>query len=419
VKRTPSRPNTLKHLPFFEVLANVPEGSPEAKLATAGLLTLRMIDHWVLAGPPIVEPESVSVRSVRSAIMALPAKEPVRESLLTIVNTMQMLRHVDLIPVLPRVFAYAQLLERHHGATALAGDTYESVIRLGDAELDAVLVMDAHQRLAFCQRNVGALDAAHATSTALVRLAARHKDRARGYRGRIGLGLVSMFRADFQAAESIFNAVAVEAKKHGSMTEFALATHNRGVVAFRSKRASDAVALSHQALLHTTDPVDRDRILGDLAAFLINLGQFEAAIDALRILELTAVSHEPKEMAKANLLIVAVRTGNRGLFESARVALRDAQLSVDAQISVLIETAKGVELFATNESASDLLDEAERLAETHSVRSSVAEIAQCRREGASAIRSALGQQTLQNSAASEVARDLRRMANAVVPATSA
>ena len=76
-----AHPQSLKHLPFFEVLAGAPQGSPEAKLATAGLLTLRMIDHWVLSGAAIVEPESVSVRSVRQAIMALPPNEPVREAL--------------------------------------------------------------------------------------------------------------------------------------------------------------------------------------------------------------------------------------------------------------------------------------------------------------------------------------------------
>lgn len=105
MRRSPGRPQTLKHLPFFEVLAEAVEDSREAKLATAGLLSLRMIDHWVLAGPAIVEPESVSVRSVRQAIMALSATEPIREALLTVVNTMQMVRHVDLVPVLPRVFA--------------------------------------------------------------------------------------------------------------------------------------------------------------------------------------------------------------------------------------------------------------------------------------------------------------------------
>ena len=107
--------NTLKHLPFFEALAVAPEGSPDAKFATAGLLTLRMLDHWVLAGASIVEPESVSVRSVRRAIMDLPPAEPIREALLGLVNAMQMLRVVDVTPVLPRLFSYGQLLERHHG----------------------------------------------------------------------------------------------------------------------------------------------------------------------------------------------------------------------------------------------------------------------------------------------------------------
>jgi tetratricopeptide (TPR) repeat protein len=284
------RPNTLKHLPFFEVLASAPEGSAEARQATAGLLTLRMIDHWVLAGPAIVEPESVSVRSVRAAIMQLPAREPVREALLTVVNTMQMLRHVDLVPVLPRVFAYAQLLERHHGALPLAADGYESVIRLADAEFDAELVMDAMHRLSFCQRKLGQLDAATASSQAMSKLATRRKDRARQLRAKIGLGQVAMLREQYAQADTQFVEVEQAAERLELTRELAMATHNRAVVASRAGRTVDAVILAHRSLKATTDPVERDRVLGDLAAFLIQLEQYEAAIDALRIIEVTAAS---------------------------------------------------------------------------------------------------------------------------------
>jgi hypothetical protein len=416
MKRSASRPQTLKHLPFFEVLANAPEGSDEAKLATAGLLSLRMIDHWVLAGPAIVEPESVSVRSVRQAIMALPPKEPVRESLLTIVNTMQMLRHVDLIPVLPRVFAYAQLLERHHGAFALGADAYESVIRLADPECDAEIVMDSYQRLALCQRRAGALDAAFETSNTLVKLAARKKDRARTLRGKIGLGVIAMMRGDLPRAETHFVAVTTEAERFELMTEFAMATHGRSVVASRCGDQCAATILAHAALKHTADPVERDRVLADLAAYLIKLEQYEAATDALRILEVTAVSDEPRKNARVNLLTIAARTGDRRMFDAVRQDLVGVSLSIEAKVNLLIETARGLEAFGESEEASDLLDEAAATADHHRLGRSVVEVDQIRSGAIAPISTTTRSRTTagESSSTSEVANDLRRMAAALV-----
>jgi hypothetical protein len=412
VKRTSPRPNTLKHLSFFEVLATVPEGSPEAKLATAGLLTLRMIDHWVLAGAAIVEPESVSVRSVRQAIMALPPREPVRESLLTIVNTMQMLRQVDLIPVLPRVFAYSKFLERHVSSIRLAADSYETIIRLADAEMDAELVMDAYQRLAFCRRKSSELDAAATASSALVKLATARKDKARVLHGKIGLALVTMFRGDLALADSQFVAVASEAEKSRLDLLYAMATHNRGVVAFRAGRPADAIVLSHRALKHATDPVDRDRVLGDLAAFLIKAEQYDPAIDALRILELTAVSEEMRLSARVNMVSVAGRAGLRSLFDSARDALLGETLLVEQRIDLLVETARGLLLFGEQNEALRLLDTAEAEARDHGHVSKLPEMDQLRI--ATPVRSTRAINETQNS--TEVAVDLRRMVEALVPA---
>src|SRR5258708_18704703 len=112
MKRSRTMTPGLKHLAFFEAVGEAAENSPKAYSATAGLLMLRLIDHWVLAGPVMVEPESVSVKSVRNAIMQLDSKDPSREVLLGLINTMQTIREVDIQPVLPRLYAYAACLEK-------------------------------------------------------------------------------------------------------------------------------------------------------------------------------------------------------------------------------------------------------------------------------------------------------------------
>lgn len=416
IGRNGTKPQTLKHLAFFEVLASAPEGSAEAKLATAGLLSLRMIDHWVLVGPAIVEPESVSVRSVRQAIMALPANEPVREALLTIVNTMQMLRHVDLVPVLPRMFAYAQLLERHHGAMTLASDGYQSVIRLADLGPDADLVMDAYQRTAFCERKLGKLDDALESSRAMAKLATRRKDRARTLRAKMGIAQVAMMRDEFAAADSQFVAIAKEAQHHELLREFAMATHNRAVVAARAGNSTDAILLAHEALQNTSDPIERDRVLSDLAAFLLWSGRIDAALDALRILEVTASSEEPRISARGNIVIAAARSGNRELFDRARSNLSQAEMPAEARLNLLLETARGLFAFGQAEEAEQQLREAEQVAgrsERDSIASKLAEI-RAQPRGVSHAANEVNSPRADDPASGVVAT-LRGMATSVVP----
>jgi tetratricopeptide (TPR) repeat protein len=335
--------------------------------------------------------------------------------LLTIVNTMQMLRQVDLIPVLPRVYAFAQLLERHHGKLALAGDAFESVIRLADPEFDAEVVMDAYDRLSFCQRKLGALDSARETSATLVKIATRQKDHARVLRGKIGIGLVAMFRGNLSEADSQFVSVAVEAQRRDLNREYAAAMHNRAVVASRGGNAADAVVLAHQALKHTSEPVARDRVLGDLAAFLVKLEQYDAAIDALRILEITAVSDEPRQVSKAILLTAAARSGNRELFETTRQELASVTFAVETHVNLMVETAKGLRLFGELDEADRLLATASETAARVGLQASITEIEALQ---ASPITPRLGKAAAWSgiSATSEVVSDLRQRAASLIGA---
>jgi len=121
----------IRHLPFFEIIASDAEGTPHAVAAKAGLLLLRLVEHWVLAGPTMVEPESNRVLSTRMAILAMPAADPTREALISIVNAMQTLREVQLEPILPRVAAYGMLLRRESWSAEMAADVDITVARLG------------------------------------------------------------------------------------------------------------------------------------------------------------------------------------------------------------------------------------------------------------------------------------------------
>jgi hypothetical protein len=123
-------------MPFFEVIGNEEANSPRTRVATAGLLTLRLVDHWILAGMVVVGPESVSVRSVREAIANLSHDDPSRGLLFGLVNTMQTARSVDLERIVPRLRAYARLLEGEPWAANLAADVHRTVSRLMGEQCD-------------------------------------------------------------------------------------------------------------------------------------------------------------------------------------------------------------------------------------------------------------------------------------------
>lgn len=355
--------STLKHLPFFEVLASVDERSEEAKRATAGLLTLRMLDHWVLAGPAIVEPESVSVRSVRQAIMALGKREPAREVLLAIVNTMQMLRQVDMVPVLPRVFAYGQLLERHYSQFALAADAFATIVRYAEVELDADLVMDSYYRLGYCERSAGALDRADEAYEQMGRVATRRKDRARALRSRNGLGVVLMLRGDYGAADATLAEVGAQAAKAGLVAEQSMALHNRAVVASKVGDFERATLYAHGALGLCQDSGERERVLFDLGAFLLESGRIAAARDAFTIVELTATSDYFRNHARGNLAICAARFGTPDEVESSLGRVDVNSLRADARVALAVEMSAAYGRFGNAGRAAQFAGEATRLTE--------------------------------------------------------
>ncbi|MGH7656316.1 MAG: hypothetical protein ACREN6_16820 [Gemmatimonadaceae bacterium] len=137
----------LKHVPFFAAVGESTEDTREAAIAKSGLLMMRLIDHWILVGPEMVQPESASVRSNREAAMEIPASSPYRPLMLGIVNEMQLRREVDLEGVFPRLAEYAVLLDQEEWSKPLAADVRYTIERLGRklaaADEFATLFMEA------------------------------------------------------------------------------------------------------------------------------------------------------------------------------------------------------------------------------------------------------------------------------------
>ena len=361
MKRSRGTAPGLKHLAFFEVLADTPHETPAGRAALAGLLALRFIDHWVLAGAMMVEPESVSVRSLRNAIMAIPANDPQRELLLGVVNTMQTLREVDVQPVLPRLFAYGGMLEKR-GMLPLASDVYRAVVRHGDEEYDGDLVVDSHMRLGYCLRMASALDEAMEHYVVAGKVAKRLREPGRELRSRVGLANVMIMRGNLPAADELLGQVTAECVERGEREVRVAALHDRAVVARARGEHSRAVCLAYEALEECTSSKERERLLHDIAIVFLSMGRLEEARTALLLQEVTATSSEVRTIARVNMMALAVRAGDQRTFDAERSALSQLELPPQLRVNFLIESGRGARRFGHDELAERVLREAMQVA---------------------------------------------------------
>jgi tetratricopeptide (TPR) repeat protein len=412
MRRTRTSSPGLKHLAFFEALAEAEESTPAYRAATAGLLALRLVDHWVLAGPAMVEPESVSVRSVREAIMAIAANDPRREVLLGLVNAMQTMRDVDVQAVLPRIFAYGGALERMV-QLALAADAYESVIRLGEEEYDGTLVIDSYMRLGYCRRTLGTLPAAEGAYLNACSIAKRRREPHRLYRSQIGLANVVALRGNLPEADEMLREIVRASTEAGFRDVSAFALHDHSIVAQRRGDIQRAVCLAYEALQLAETPSERDRVLSDIGAFFVVMERYDAARDALLVLEATTTVEVVRLNTRVNMLALAARSGDRAFFESLRRRLDGFDLPVATAVNYLIESARGFRRFGSPELAEKALKDAVALASAHGLNCSVFESEQMLSEDDPAVRTTGGEIPSIQDPAAHVVQALRLMAEAL------
>lgn len=402
----------LRHLPFFEERAQHDDSAAAGRWSTAGLLVMRMIDHWELAGASLVAPESVSVRSVRAAIMALPPGDAVRECLLGIVNTMQTLHEVDLQPVLPRLFAYAKLLERR-AEHAMAADVYECIAHGANEAFEGDLVMDAQMRLGFCRRTLGEFAEAERAYATAGKVAKRRGDAERVLRSRTGVAIVANQRGNLPKAEELFVAIVDEATQHGFTRLRASVLHDLASVTYKRGFPARAVRMAHEALHITEDPLERERVLVTIGSLLIVLGRFTAARDALLVVDAIAVTEEMRSSARVGLVSFAARAGDRAEFERALANVEGRAISAEDEANLLIESARGYQRFGALEQAAALLERGRLFAEAHGLNRSVFEIEPMVAEVARQVTSARAEVTAPTSAEAtleDVELNLRELA---------
>jgi tetratricopeptide (TPR) repeat protein len=363
--RRPRGPKpVLRHVAFLELMSIAPETSVAHRGSQASFLTLRLLENWIALGEDLAMPESSAQQAARSAVGALSDDEELRASLGSVIDAVSALQQPDPQPVLPRVYALGKLYEQR-GLMPQAADVYSTVARFVDSSVHLDLAYDAHMRHGFCLRNAGEFEWSDQAYTTAGSLAARARDRVRVLTSRLGLAKNESARGNLPAAEQALEELQNEADKLAATRLVANVMHERAVVARNRDDVPRAIRLAFESFRRSQIEYDRERVLRDLASFLMLHGADETARVAFQLMELGTKSEAVRNSARLGLMELAMREGNEPLFESYRRKLADAEIHATARTSFLLDSGKGFASFGRYPEAREALRSALQLAESN------------------------------------------------------
>ena len=316
---------SIRHLPYFEALAEMDEADAEWRATSAGLVVLRLIDAWLEEGTHVAAPDSWGMRAVRESVSGVMSGSAVRSILIGILDAMETAAVPALAPIAPRLMAYARALD-FAGKWHLAADVFRTIVAHVHPAEDADVAIDANLRIGYCARMLGDLDGAAAAYAQAGAIAESVGDMVKVLYSQIGAANIAKARGNLPHAEEILDRTYERATASQLPEVGAMALHDRSTIAHARGDYERAIRLAYQALGATTKPTGRDRLLADIAGSFMELGVRSAARDALLVLAATAQEQFSRWSASLLLLEIAALDGRETVFDQYRRELASAPL---------------------------------------------------------------------------------------------
>lgn len=355
--------SSLRHLAFFEEVAAHEEHQAEWRAATAGLVTLRLVDAWIEEGPEVAAPDSWNVRAVMKAVDAMDDGSPMPSILRGIVTTIaENALTATTGEVMTRLMAYARALE-YDAQWLLAADVYETVIAHTHPVEESDSAVMAHLRYAISLRTLGKFQQAQdAYATAGV-IAQNAGDMIGVLRARIGAAKISVARGNLPQAEKMLDETIAKASELGISTVHSMALHDRAMVAGLRGRHDLAVELAYEAMRESTAPADRDRILNDIGTAFHSLGLRSVARDAFLVLSATAQEQYMRWVATLSLMSIAAEDGSEVIFDQLRRQMQPGHLPPKLETEYYVRLGRAYRELQHDDLAQIALSKAVELAE--------------------------------------------------------
>jgi len=361
------------HLAFVEVMASVDESEPPWRPTVAGFLALRLVDRWADScnDRTVLSPRELS--AVRNAVSEAPAG-PLQEALGRLVSAIAESPGTRTSSVTIGLLAYAHLLQ-HDEQYGIAADAYQTFLAHANAASDdAELLADAYQRLGFCLRMIGRLDAAATAYETSMLVADITGDFRAKYISRIGVAAIAKHRGNLPAAEALIDQVIVEVSALGGANPstavrdlLARAKHNLGTIAYHRGNSERALVLLYDALQMYEDEHHRESVLHDIATNLMALGLRDAARDAHLANYATARRPIVRTSAAINLMELAALEGRETNFEHYRRELASIEMPPSSAAYYHLYVGEGCERFGRADSALYALNRALTVASKYEV----------------------------------------------------
>jgi tetratricopeptide (TPR) repeat protein len=356
----------LRHIAFFEELAKLDESDASWRSVSAGLVTMRLVDHWLAGDYRDVAVDSWAVSAVRGAIEEISETTPLRRILAAIVDTMTSVSSVEVHTLCPRLIAYGQALE-YDAKWSLASDVYQVVAQHADSQADADLVVTALIRLAVCHKNVGDLDAAAGSYNEASVVALAAGDMIGVLNARLGDATIAMARGNMPKAESILEETLEKAQSAGFDDIRSRALTHRAFIAGTGGRYDQAIRYSYDALGLSNNQRDRDRTLANIATGFRYLGLMDVARDAYLVLAATAQEQYIRWMSELNLMELAAQQGMELDFDKYRRDLSAADFSPQLRITYLLHVGRGYSALGHADAGIPYLERAVQIASNYSL----------------------------------------------------
>ena len=359
----PTNPNVpVRHMAFFRAASAETEGSMEYKTVLAGLLVLRLLDKWRSRVDGDRELRFHEFVAVKRAVEAI-ADSPVRRILGELVNTISAFTDGSADTRVPKLIAYAQLLE-HDARYDVSADVYLTAIELAT---DPELLPLCYQRAGVCLRRLGALDRAAELYRAGLAVAADNGDQFWLLRLRLSTALLEFHKGDLPEAERQLDGIIADADALGSPVA-AEARHERGLVAYTRDQDARAAEYYYSAIQAYDDPLLKLRAMHDLANALADLGHLDDARTVLSAIRNSAREHvELGFHAALNLMRVAVLAGEQMRFDQLRRELADKRLTGHQRAHYHVFVGQGYLKFGEPAKARGEFAEALIIAQAHRV----------------------------------------------------
>src|SRR5688572_1919948 len=217
----------VRHQAYYEFLAATEPESPGWAPALAGLAVLDLVDA-ARDDASIIDADWTGVRAVSETVRSLREGNPLRRSLLRVVE--QLRDEPDWSAITAGLFAYGRALDLE-GSWKLATDVFATVADFAREDRRPELAMEATTALGGAARRSGDWDRSAEGYAEAAHLANSLGDKASGLTVRVGTANTQIARGNLPAAEEILDEVIAEASNSGLDGVAALAYHASATVA--------------------------------------------------------------------------------------------------------------------------------------------------------------------------------------------